>query len=256
MTALAVLLLAGVGLVGGLLGPTLIARIPEPAPEPVAEPAPEPVPEPATAEGVTAPAVAAPPPPKERYAEVAALPHLRLWLTLATVVAGALAGWRIGWHGALLPWGFLIPIGLALAIVDWRTRLLPTFVIAPSYAAMVALVAVAGLLDHSRHHLVGAVLGWVVMGGFYLLMWLVYPKGMGYGDVRLSGLLGLGLGYLGWSQLLVGAYGGLLVGALGGLALSSLGVVDKRHVPFGPFMVLGALLGVLVGPALVHGLGH
>ena len=73
---------------------------------------------------------------------------------------------------------------------------------------------------------------------------------MGYGDVRLAGLLGIALGWLGWSELLTGVYAGFLLGGVGGLALSLLRLVDRRAYPFGPFMLLGALVGVLAGPAV------
>jgi leader peptidase (prepilin peptidase)/N-methyltransferase len=196
------------------------------------------------------------PAPKELYRDLARLPHLRVGLGLAGAVAGAVAGAEIGWHGGLVPWAFLVPLGLTLAVVDWRTRLLPTYLIAPSYGVLVLLTLVAALVDADAHALLRALLGWAAVGGFYLLMWLVYPKGIGYGDVRLSGLLGIALGYLGWSQALVGGYAGLLVGSLGGLVLVRARLADRRHVPFGPFMVLGALLGVACGPAVAAGLGY
>lgn len=223
-------LVGACGLVGGLLGPLLIARIPEPEPE----------------DGVE----------KEVYLDIAALPGLRWWLALAGLVCGGLVGARLGWHGSTLPWAFLIPLGLILAVVDARTRLLPTWVIAPSYGVLVVLIVLAFAWDRSTHHLLGALLGWVALGGFYFLLWLIYPKGMGYGDVRLSGLLGLALGYLGWPQLIVGAYAGVLLGGLLGFVLSRVGLVRGRTVPFGPFMVAGAFLGAAVGAPVMNALGY
>jgi leader peptidase (prepilin peptidase)/N-methyltransferase len=117
-------------------------------------------------------------------------------------------------------------------------------------------VLAAALVDDDGHALLRAALGWAVVGGFYLVMWLVYPRGIGYGDVRLSGLLGIALGYLGWAETIVGGYAGLLVGALGGVVLVRLRRADRKHVPYGPFMVAGAVLGVLVGPAIAAGLGY
>jgi len=241
-TGWAALALACAGALGGLLGPWLIARVPEPVIE-RADPAES------GDKQDEAPA-------KELYRDIAALPRVGIWLAMICAVSGALVGWQVGWHGGLLLWGYLVPVGTVLALVDWRTRLLPTYLIAPSYGVLVGLTLIAALLDHDRHALVGAGLGWLVVGGFYLLMWLIYPKGMGYGDVRLSGLLGIALGYLGWPQILVGAYAGLLVGSLGGFALSRLRIVESKRVPFGPFMVLGAVLGVLIGPAIASGLGY
>lgn len=234
-TVAAALLLGLAGVAGGLCGPMLIARIPEPAPDPDAN------------------AVAA---AKTLYTDIATMPGLRWWLALAGAVCGGVIGTRIGWHGALMPWVLLVPLGLVLSVVDARTRLLPTWVIAPSYGVLVALVLLSGVWDRSMHHLLGALLGWLGLGGFYVLLWLIYPKGMGYGDVRLSGLLGIALGALGWHQVLVGGYAGVLLGGVGGFLLSRVGVVRGRTVPFGPFMVAGAFLGAAFGGPVMVGLGY
>jgi leader peptidase (prepilin peptidase)/N-methyltransferase len=98
--------------------------------------------------------------------------------------------------------------------------------------------------------LLRAGLGWLAAGGTFFVLWFVYPKGMGYGDVRLAGLLGIALGYLGWAELLVGVYAGFVLGGVGGLLLAALRLVDRRSYPFGPFMLVGALLGVLLGPVV------
>ncbi len=73
------------------------------------------------------------------------------------------------------------------------------------------------------------------------MLWFVYPRGMGYGDVRLSGVLGIALGLprLG-AQLVLGIYAGFLLGGVGGLLLSLLRLVDRKAYPFGPFMLAGA----------------
>lgn len=262
---LAALVLAATCALLGSLVPQVLRRLPEPQPDPGpdadaptgpaieadADLAAEPVP---AIEPGAGPVERAE--PKELYADMAGLPRLSFGTALAGAVAGAIVGDRLGWTGVLLPWALLVPVGVLLALVDWRTRLLPTRVIAPTYPALVVLVGLAALLDHDRGVLVGAALGWLVMGGTYLLLWFAYPRGLGYGDVRLSGLLGLALGAIGWPQLLVGAYAGFLLGAVGGLLLSRLGIVHRKHYPFGPFMVLGTLVGVLWGPAVITALGY
>lgn len=207
---------------GGLLVPTLVRRIPEPD---------------------------EPPEDKEPYAAIAALPGLAWKAAVAAAVAGALVGAAVGlsWPLAfLLP---LVPVGVALALVDWRTRLLPTRVIAPSYVALVPLVAVVGLLDGDTAALVRAGVGWLLAGGFFVVLWLVHPGGLGYGDVRLSGILGIVLGYLGWGELFWGLWAGFLLGGVGGVVLARLGLVDRRANPFGPWMLIGAVLGILWGAA-------
>lgn len=243
----AALLMAALGLVSGWFVPVLVRRIPEPAPEP------EPEPEPAVHERDEADTTAPPeepapePEPKELYADIAELRGLAWKCALATAVVGALLGWAVGWATPLLFLAYLAPVGVALSVVDWRTRLLPTKVIAPSYAVVVVLAVVAALPAQDWDDLRRAGFGWLVSGGTFLLMWLIYPKGMGYGDVRLSGVLGIALGYLGWGPLLVGIYAGFLVGGLGGGLLSVLRIVERRSYPFGPFMFVGAVIGVVWG---------
>lgn len=243
-TLAAVLVMAALGLVSGWFVPALVRRIPEPVPDdderdevdttaPPEEPSPEPE-------------------PKELYADIASLPGLAWKCSLATAAVGAMLGWAVGWDTSLLFLAYLAPVGVALSVVDWRTRLLPTKVIAPSYAVVIALAVVAALPGQDWDDLRRAGFGWLVSGGTFLLMWLVYPRGMGYGDVRLSGVLGIALGYLGWGPLLVGIYAGFLVGGLGGGLLSVLRVVERRSYPFGPFMFVGAVVGVLWGETVAR----
>ncbi|HEU4948980.1 MAG TPA: prepilin peptidase, partial [Kribbella sp.] len=81
---------------------------------------------------------------------------------------------------------------------------------------------------------------------------------VGFGDVRLSGLLSAALGWLGWGQLVTGLYGGFFLGAVLGIALTLAKVFKRKEMfPFGPFMLVGALMGVLAGGPLAHAyLGH
>lgn len=236
-------------LVGAVLGwfvPRLVARIPEPEPGPADRP-----PEEFGGAGSAAGDAEAVPPaetePKERYDAIRALPGLAWKTALASALAAGLLGARVGWSWALLPLMYLAPVGVCLALVDWRTRLLPTRVIAPSYAVVAALTVLAAVLSADWDSLMRAGWGWLVAGGTFFVLWFVHPRGLGYGDVRLAGLLGIVLGYLGWGELLTGVYAGFLLGGVGGLLLSVLRVVDRKAYPFGPFMLVGALLGVLLG---------
>jgi leader peptidase (prepilin peptidase)/N-methyltransferase len=240
---------AGYGLLAGLLVPDLIARVPEPAPEPVPDTDPDASAPDETGEVEEVGAPQAPPEePKELYTHIAGRPGLRWKAAVATAVVAGLLGARTGWSPALSFLFFLAPVGVALAVIDWRTRLLPTKVIAPSYLVVIALAVLSASVSGDWHALVTAGWGWLVSGGTFFLLWFVYPRGMGYGDVRLSGVLGIALGYLGWAELLTGVYAGFLVGGVGGLLLSLLRLVDRKAYPFGPFMLVGAMVGVLAGP--------
>lgn len=251
----------------GVLGwfvPHLIARIPEPGPEPGPEPDPDaelrPHPDAdmdvTVTDATAAPLAGAGGRLKVPYVEIARSPGLGVRAGITSALVGALLGASVGLDWILPCLIFLTPVGVALAVVDWRTMLLPTRVIAPSYAVVIALLLVAAGVQTDADALLHSVIGWAVAGGLFWLLWFIYPKGMGYGDVRLSGILGLALGYLGWAELLVGVYAAFLIGGFGGLLLSRLRLVQRKRFPFGPFMLVGAVVGVAFGPAVVAGLGY
>lgn len=223
-----------VGAVGGALVPRLIGRIPEP----------DELPEPITPDE----------PPKEPYADIATRPGLAWRGALASGVIAGLVGLGVGWVWPLLFLVPLVPVSVALSVVDWRTRLLPTWVIKPTYLVLIALVGVCWVVTRDTDDLIRAGWGWLVAGGLFALLWFIHPRGMGYGDVRLSGIIGISLGYLGWGPLLVGVYAGFLFGGVGGGLLSLLRIVERKGFPFGPFMLVGALVGVLFGAELGSGL--
>jgi leader peptidase (prepilin peptidase) / N-methyltransferase len=244
-----------------LVLPRRIAALAEPEPEP------EPTPEQAAARAARRQAAAeraarrgktlkepVPEPPKEPYADLAARPHLAVTLAAVAAACGIVIGLALGWDWSLLYWVPLLPLGTALAWIDWHTRLLPVGLVYPAYAVAIVGVVVAAVAQGDSSALVRAGLGWLLAGGLYVVLWFVYPSGLGYGDVRLSGVLGIALAYLGWGELLVGVYAGFLVGGVLGAALRLSGVVRQRHVPFGPFMLVGALVGVVWGQSIGNGL--
>ena len=235
------------GLAGGVLVPRLVAWLPEPEPDEPDEPeAPD---EPDTSAEHEE---AEPEEPKELYADLAARPGLLWKCAVASALAAAAIGLALGRSLDLLVVLPLVPVGVALSAIDWRTRLLPTRLIAPAYAVTVVLVLVAWLVgDRDLHDLERTGLGWLLYGGLFFVLWFVYPRGLGYGDVRLSGLLGLALGWVGWPELLLGVWAGILLGGLVG-ALVAL-AMRRRDNPFGPFMLLGALVGLVLGPLLSSG---
>jgi leader peptidase (prepilin peptidase)/N-methyltransferase len=222
------------GLAGSVLVPRLVALIPEPEPDP----------------GVEAE-------PKQLYVDVAALPGLAWKAALAGGVGAAAMGLVLGWTWGLLVVVPLVPVSVALAVVDWRTRLLPTWLVRPTLFVTAGLVLVAWLLAGDVGDvdpLVRAALGSLAAFLVFFALWFVYPRGMGFGDVRLSAVLGLALGYLGWPELVVGTYAGFLLGGVIGGLLSVLKRVDRKGYPFGPFMLVGAVVGVLVGQPVIDAL--
>ncbi len=238
---------ATVGLGSGLVLPRVIGSLPEPDPEPVGAPGLVP----AENEAAYARPVDA---PKELYRELAARPGLAWRCAVACAVLAGLVGARLGWDPALAVWVYLVPVGVAMALVDWRTRYLPTRLIAPSYVVVGALLVGAALATADWGSLRGAAVGWLGTFAVFWAGWFVSARLVSYGDVRLAGLLGMALGARGLPELLVGIYAGFLLGGLAAPVLSLLRVFHHRHYPFGPFLLLGALVGLLltgeVGAAL------
>lgn len=236
-------------LLGALSGwwcPVLIGRIPEPEPE-----------QEEVEEDVAGARPGLPPAPaKEPYAHIAGLPGLAQRTAAASALVGGVLGASVGWSWTLLFLLPLAPVGVALTVVDWRTTLLPTRLIAPTYVVSVVGIAAAAVAEGDRDVFVHALIGWAVMGGIFFVLWFIYPRGLGYGDVRLSGILGLALGALGWAELATGIYGAFLVGGLGGAVLSLLRIVDRKRFPFGPFMLVAALLAVALGPWVADSFGY
>jgi leader peptidase (prepilin peptidase)/N-methyltransferase len=238
----------------GWWAPALIARIPEPEPEERRTES-DPVQTPVGGEPKAFARELPPPPAKEPYADIAALPHLALGVALASGVVGACFGLALGWTGALLYLVPLVPIGVVLLVIDWRTTLLPTRLIHPTYGLLAVLIPLAALVDRDLDGLYRAGWGWLVIGGwFWGLWWLL--NAWGFGDVRLSRVLGPALGYLGWPHVFVGLALMVLAGGLGGVVLGVVNRSLRRRFPYGPFMLVGAAAAVLVAPELARGLGY
>jgi leader peptidase (prepilin peptidase)/N-methyltransferase len=157
----------------------------------------------------------------------------------ASVIAGVLA---------LIAFLYLGAISLALTLIDLDVKRLPNVIVLPAYAVGAVLLGAASLLSADYASLVGAAVGCVALGAAYLLLALGYPGGMGFGDVKLAGVLGLFLGWLGWGPLLVGAMMAFLLGGVFSLVLLATRRGGRRTaIPFGPWMLLGAWVGILAG---------
>lgn len=236
-TVTAVLVGAAAAGVGGWFVPRIIAAIPPIEIEPEEE-------------GSTRP----PAEPPEPFTDIAARPGLAWRSALTALVAGALVGYAVGWTWALVILVPCVPVAVALAVVDWRTRLLPTAVIRPAALGVAALAVVGAVVTSDYRALERSVLAAVFAFVFFFVVFWIYPRGMGFGDVRLSCVLGLALGWVGWGTALIGLYAGFLLGGLIGGVLSVLRIVDRKGYPFGPFLLVGALVGLLWGQDVWGGL--
>jgi leader peptidase (prepilin peptidase)/N-methyltransferase len=163
---------------------------------------------------------------------------------------------KFGYRVELPAYLYLAAVAVALAAIDLDVHRLPHRIVLPSYgvAALLLLPAAVtgpgGWADAGRGLAAAA-----VMYGVYLLISL-YPRGMGGGDVALAPLLGLYLGWLGWSSVAVGAFAGFLLGGLVGVVLIA---VRRAHrgsrLPFGPFMLAGTFVAVFAAAPITSWYG-
>jgi leader peptidase (prepilin peptidase)/N-methyltransferase len=132
----------------------------------------------------------------------------------------------------------------AITLTDLERRIIPNRILLVSALAGVGIAAVADPASLPERGIAAA-----AAGGLLLLTALVYPSGMGMGDVKLAALMGLYLGYAVAPALLVGFLTGALVGV--GLIVREGAAARKKGVPFGPFLALGGLVGLLAGSELI-----
>lgn len=167
---------------------------------------------------------------------------------LVTVLACTVLAAATGARPELVGWLLLAPVAVLLATVDRRVHRLPDPLTLPLAAAAVLLLGGAALLPGHAGSWTSALLGGLALGGFYFLLFLINPNGMGFGDVKLALALGVALGWYGWEVLFLGGFAGFLFGAAYGLGLVLLRRAGRRTgIPFGPFMIAGALTGILLG---------
>jgi leader peptidase (prepilin peptidase) / N-methyltransferase len=140
----------------------------------------------------------------------------------------------------------LVTVLMPVALIDLEHRIIPNKITGPAALAAVAIGAVTQPGGVPEQLIAGA-----AAGGFLLLFALAYPRGMGMGDVKLAAVLGLFLGRSVGVAVMVAVLVGSLVGA-GIMAHQGVEKGRKTAVPFGPFLALGGVVALLVGPALVH----
>jgi leader peptidase (prepilin peptidase)/N-methyltransferase len=151
---------------------------------------------------------------------------------------------------------YLAAIAVALALIDLDVHRLPNPIVLPAYPVGLALLAAASWASGDWSALLRAVIG---AAGLYLLYFLMMvassallgATGMGFGDVKLAGVLGMYLAWLGWGPLAIGAFAAFLLGGGFSIILLATGAANRKTgVPFGPWMLMGAAVGIGVGTPL------
>ena len=168
-----------------------------------------------------------------------------------TAVLFAVMAVRFGADWELPAYLWFAGIGIALALIDLDHKRLPDALTLPSYPVVAVLLGLAAVLGDHPGAPLRALIAAAAVGGFYFLVWFAYPAGMGFGDVKLAPIVGAYLGWVSYGAAVVGVFLGFLYGAVVGIAVMSLGRAGRKSkLPFGPFMLAGALTGLLVGSQL------
>lgn len=171
-----------------------------------------------------------------------------LWLMgpLAAVLA-ALMLWSFGADWVLASVVPFVAFLAVMTVIDLRELRIPDKLTAPAAALALPLLALSLLTDWSDVSLLRALFGALAMGGFYFVLFFIYPAGMGFGDVKLAPIIGAQLGFFGWMTLFRGViFAYLIVGPFAILLLVLGRAGMKTPFPFGPFMAAGAIVALVL----------
>ena len=186
-------------------------------------------------------------------------------------VAGVRSGWlrsparvlvpAVATFGAaLLAGGYLELVAFAvlalacglLIVVDLAVLRLPDAIVGPTSLLLLATLGLAAGVSGQWERLGRAVLAAALLLLVYFVMAFLSPDQLGLGDVKLAGLLGAFLGWLGWSHVLVGTLAAfVLMGVVSGVLVLTRGARQGSAFAFGPWLVVGAGVGAALGPALL-----
>jgi leader peptidase (prepilin peptidase)/N-methyltransferase len=177
-------------------------------------------------------------------------PAMRVRVMMALIGAVMMAGatYFVGPAPDLAAWWWFVLCSIILTKADLLRHRLPDRLVFPALLGGVVLLGVAALLGTSLSDLLRACVAAGVVAVSYFLLAVLAPTGLGMGDVKLSPLIGLYLGWMGWVSVVEGVFAGFVVGAIWALVI----VVVRRggfrtRLPFGPSMLLG-----VAGAALLH----
>ncbi|MFA1545085.1 prepilin peptidase [Actinomadura chokoriensis] len=170
----------------------------------------------------------------------------RIWAGLVAAAVFGLLGWRFGPEPVLPALCYLAAAGTLLGFIDVEVKRLPDRFTLPSYGIVAALLAAAApFTDDGPRRFGHALIGMAVLFVLYFAQAFVAPSGIGLGDVKLSGVLGLCLGWFGQDAWIIGLLATYLSGGLVAIGIMIVRRSRKGEFPFGPYMLAGALAGVL-----------
>ncbi|CAG7601109.1 prepilin peptidase [Leucobacter soli] len=162
----------------------------------------------------------------------------------------------IAWWLTVIAYFWFAAAGIALTVIDVEHHRLPDSIVGPAFIVVGVALAAAALLSADGPEwprLIWAAVGAAGLFLLYLIIVMVTPNGMGGGDLKLAPVTGIVMGFIGWGALAVGAFAGFALGAVFGICLIIMGRAKRRSpIPFGPFMLLGAWIGIIWGERIMQ----
>jgi leader peptidase (prepilin peptidase)/N-methyltransferase len=186
-------------------------------------------------------------------------PYPRRPAVLGLVSAAVLGGFaaRLGADVALAAFAVFGLALVAISAIDLERQIIPNRLVYPTLALLAVLLVVASAVDDRWNALAWAAIAGAVAFAAFFTVHVAVPRGMGFGDVRLAGVIGFATGWLGLGRAFVGFLAAFVLGALlGVVAMAVSGAGRKTRIPFGPFLAAGAVVTVLWGGPLAHAVFH
>jgi leader peptidase (prepilin peptidase)/N-methyltransferase len=169
----------------------------------------------------------------------------------------AAAAAHFGSNVVLAPFCAFFAMVVVVSVTDLSHRLVPRRVVYAGLVVIVPLLVATSAVDHRWYSLTGSLIAGAVAFLLFFAVWWFVPRGMGFGDVRLAGVIGVTVGYLSLLHAYVAFLAGFVIGAVFGVVMTVVSSTGRRtRIPFAPSLSAGAVVAVLWGGHLVHGLFH
>ncbi len=170
-------------------------------------------------------------------------------LGTGALFAIATARFAVTWQ--LPAYLYFAALSIALGVIDAYTQRLPNRLTMTAYPILFALLVMPAVINDARAQLIQAVVAGLTLLVLFAVLHFVNPAGLGLGDVKLAGPMGMALGWVAWTAALWAACAGFLIAAIVSIVLLALKrTTRKSQLPFGPSMLLGAWL-ILVASGLL-----
>jgi len=158
------------------------------------------------------------------------------------------AAYKFGPHVVVAPFCAFFALLVTVSVTDLSHRLVPRWLIYGGLVVIVPLLMVTSAVGHSWHSLTGSAIAGVVAFSLFFAVWWFVPRGMGFGDVRLAGTIGVAVGYLSLLHAYIAFLAGFVAGLVFGLAVMATSASGRKtRIPFAPSLALGAVFSVFWG---------